>query len=318
MFNDKDIIELLSGSLSEKSYNNILTTIGSMVNRYKWPKNIIVSNKQSDRWEDDDIKELAHSYFEWLINNDKLKYISKIPRNYIGYYFAQMLVSFVSDRIKVEQSKSGLSFRQCKEIVYDICQEDYIINEINNEQYVCIDESSSFNLAKDIDDLSKYLTKHPIDPIKNNAKSMIRLAVEDVVNTINGSIPISKLYEIVYMLCRTEPKSSDVDSVIINNDEDNDSNYEDILQQIVGEINTDDALMILDYLFQDNGKMSLSEMEEKYKIPRSTIHYKMEMFRQSVGRHFKPNSEEDGIIFLKKLATVLDEIANSKYEDSEQ
>ena len=150
-----------------------------MVNRYKWPRTIIVSSKRTDRWEDDDIKELAHSYFEWLINHDKLKYIAKIPRNYIGYYFAQMLVSFVSDRIKAEQSKSGLSYRQCKEIVYNICKEDFIINEINNEQYVCIDETSSFNLAKDIDDLPKYLIKHPIDPIKNNAKSMIRLAVED-------------------------------------------------------------------------------------------------------------------------------------------
>ena len=318
MFNDKDIIELLSGSLSEESYNNILATIGGMVNKYKWPRTIIVSNKQSERWEDDDIKELAHSYFEWLISNDKLKYIVKIPRNYIGYYFAQMLVSFVSDRIKIEQSKSGLSFRQCKEIVYDICQEDFIINEINNEQYVCLDETSSFNLAKGIDDLSKYLPKHPIDPVKNNAKSMIRLAVEDVVNTINGSIPISKLYEIVYMLCSIETKSTDVESVQINDDELNGSKYEDTIQQIVGEMNTDDASMILDYLFQDNGKTSLSKMEEKYNIPRSTIHYKMEMFRQSIGRHFKPDSEEDGIRFLKKLATVLDEIANSKYDDSEQ
>lgn len=318
MFNDKDILDLLSGCLSDKSYNNILTTISSMVNRYKWPRTIIVSSKRTDRWEDDDIKELAHSYFEWLINHDKLKYIAKIPRNYIGYYFAQMLVSFVSDRIKAEQSKSGLSYRQCKEIVYNICKEDFIINEINNEQYVCIDETSSFNLAKDIDDLPKYLIKHPIDPIKNNAKSMIRLAVEDVVNSINGSIPISKLYEIVYMLCRIEPKSTDADSVPINNDEEIDSNYEDTIQQIVGDMNTDDASMILDYLFQDNGKKSLTEMEEKYKIPRSTIHYKMEMFRQSIGRHFKPDSEEDGIRFLKKLATMLDEIANSKYDDSEQ
>ena len=148
-----------------------------------------------------------------------------------------MLVSFISDRIKEEQSKAGLSFRQCKEIVFNICREDFIINDINNESYVCVDESSSFKLAKDIDELPKYLTKHPVDPIKNNAKSMIRLAVEDVLNAINGSIPISKLYDIVYMLCRTEVKSTDADSVLFIDDKETESNYNESIQQIVGEMN---------------------------------------------------------------------------------
>lgn len=318
MFKDNDILELLSGNLSKESYINILATIGSMVNRYNWPKTIIISHNQSDRWEDEDIKELAHCYFEWLVVNNKLKYIEKIPRNYIGYYFAQMLVSFISDRIKEEQSKAGLSFRQCKEIVFNICREDFIINDINNESYVCVDESSSFKLAKDIDELPKYLTKHPVDPIKNNAKSMIRLAVEDVLNTINGSIPISKLYDIVYMLCRTEVNSTDAYSVPFADDKESDSDYNESIQQIVGEMNAADAPIILDYLFQDKGKVSLSEMEEKYKIPRSTIHYKMEAFRQSIGRHFRPESDEDGIIFLKKLASTLDEIVNAQYNESEQ
>ena len=316
MFKDKDIIELLSGNLSEKSYLDILSTIGSMVNRYNWPKTIVVSNKQSDKWEDDDIKELAHSYFEWLVEKNKLKYIAKIPINYIGYYFAQMLVSFVSDRIREEQSKAGLSFRQCKDLVYNICQEDFVINDINSETYVCIDETYSFHLAKDIEDIPKYLTKHPIDPIKNNAKSMIRLAVEDVLNTINGSIPISKLYEIVFMLCRIDVKTCNVDLESIKNGDESD--YSDLIQLIIDEMNTNDIPIILDYLFQDKGKVSLSEMEEKYKIPRSTIHYKMDTFRQSIGKHFRPQSDEDGINFLKKLASALDEIVNAEYNESEQ
>lgn len=318
MFKDYVIVELLSGNLSEESYLDILSTIGSMVNRYNWPKTIIVSDNPSDRWEDDDIKELAHSYFGWLVDKEKLKYIAKIPQNYIGYYFAQMLVSFVSDRIKEEQMKAGLSFRQCKEMVFRFCQEDFIINEINNESYVCVDESSAFKLAKDIDDLPKYLTRHPIDPIKNNAKSMIRLAVEDVLNTVNGSIPISKLYEIVYMLCRTEAKTTDVDSIQYKEKEETDCDYNESIQRIVSEMNPADAPIILDYLFQDKGKVSLSEMEEKYKIPRSTIHYKMEAFRQSIGRYFRPESDEDGIKFLKKLASTLDEIVNAQYNESEQ
>lgn len=318
MFKDNDILELLSGNLSEESYINILSAVGSMVNRYNWPKEIIISRNQSDRWEDEDIKELAHNYFEWLVVNNKLKYIENIPRNYIGYYFAQMLVSFISDRIKEEQSKAGLSFRQCKEIVFNICREDFIINDINNESYVCVDESSSFKLAKDIDELPKYLTKHSVDPIKNNAKSMIRLAVEDVLNTINGSIPISKLYEIVYMLCRAEAKTTDVDSIQYKEEEETDCDYYESIQKIVSEMNTADAPIILDYLFQDKGKVSLSEMEEKYKIPRSTIHYKMEAFRQSIGRYFRPESDEDGIKFLKKLASTLDEIVNAEYNESEQ
>ena len=120
------------------------------------------------------------------------------------------------------------------------------------------------------------------------------------------------------MLCRVEVKSTDADTIIFVDDKETDSDYNESILQIVGEINAADAPIILDYLFQDKGKVSLSEMEEKYKIPRSTIHYKMEAFRLSIGRHFRPESEEDGIKFLKKLASTLDEIVNAQYNDSEQ
>ena len=123
MFKEEYILELLSGRLTQKGYTSIVGSIASMARRHNWQKNIIVSDTISSSWTDDDVEELTQQFFEWVIFNEKLKYIYKVPHSYLAYYFTQMLISFVSNRIKEEQQKLGISFQKCQELVKEIIEE---------------------------------------------------------------------------------------------------------------------------------------------------------------------------------------------------
>lgn len=96
MFKEEYLLELLSGKLTSRGYANILGTITSMVRKYQWKKSIIVSDHNDNDWQSDDIKELSHQFFEWIISKNKIKYLSKVPFEYLSYYFTQMFISFVS------------------------------------------------------------------------------------------------------------------------------------------------------------------------------------------------------------------------------
>ena len=100
MFKEEYIIDLIMGNLTQKGYASIVSSIASMVRQYHWQKNIVVADNSGPDWSNDDFKELTQQFFEWIIANNKLKYVEKIPREYLAYYFTQMLVSFVANRIK--------------------------------------------------------------------------------------------------------------------------------------------------------------------------------------------------------------------------
>lgn len=83
MFKEEYLLELLSGKLTSRGYANILGTITSMVRKYQWKKSIIVSDHNDNDWQSDDIKELSHQFFEWIISKNKIKYLSKVPFEYL-------------------------------------------------------------------------------------------------------------------------------------------------------------------------------------------------------------------------------------------
>ena len=81
MFKEEYLLELLSGKLTSRGYANILGTITSMVRKYQWKKSIIVSDHNDNDWQSDDIKELSHQFFEWIISKNKIKYCQKCHLN---------------------------------------------------------------------------------------------------------------------------------------------------------------------------------------------------------------------------------------------
>lgn len=311
MFKEEYIIELLSGNLTEKGYSNIVGTIALMVRKYQWQKNIVVSENVGVDWTNDDIQELSQQFFLWIIENDKLKYLDKIPYEYISYYFTQMFISFVSDRIKTEQQKIGVSFNKCEELVREICVEDYDEIKIGNKTYVSSKGTSPNIQIDNLDDILKYMPKYVIKPTTKHFKPLVKMAIDDVMTTADGFVQIETLVKSVYLLLDQSSLFEDIYARVDNKEQTDD--YTPYVMKILEGINKTDASIFLDYIFGDSAKMSLFDLAQKYNLPKSSIHNKISNFKKKIFSSYMPTDENDGIYFLKILANSLDEIVKQKY-----
>ncbi len=310
MFDNQDIIQLVTGNLSRDAYQHIVDETAALVNRHKWPKGICTSESEGDWWTDDDIKELTHAFIEWGMTKGKFNYLTKIPTNYLGYYFTQILVSYVADRIKLmQEEETGFSFRQCEEIVKAICKSHYEMRCIEGKDMVALSWENAEANKKNINDMLEYLPRYTINNDRKKTKVSIALAIEDVINAA-GVLDFNALCKAVYTLVSYNNEKSSKDNDVVNPFmEETSEEYNDIVEKMISDVNDKEANMILDYLFLRNGKVSLSEMEKKYNMPKSTIHHKMDSFRKKIIASYTPENEEDGIAFLKKIAILLDEKA---------
>ena len=277
MFKEEYIIDLIMGNLTQKGYASIVSSIASMVRQYHWQKNIVVADNSGPDWSNDDFKELTQQFFEWIIANNKLKYVEKIPREYLAYYFTQMLVSFVANRIKEEQQKVGISFQKCQELVKEVCDEDFIEVSHKNRYYIKSPMASEEIWIDDLEDSIKYLAHYPITENTKQFKSIVKLAIDDILMSANGYVKFEELTG---------------------------SRYDDEINSLMNGVSKVDAQLILEYLFQDDEKVSLSELAIKYEMPKSTIHKLVSDFKHNIFRHYIPENEEDGIAFLQNLAKL--------------
>lgn len=312
MFENQYIIEILSGKLSYTGYRSIVETVAGMARLHQWPVNIC-TGYQGETWTAEMAKELTHAFFEWMIVKDKLKYLYKIPESYLGYYFTQMLVSFVADRIKCIQEETGLSYRKCAELVKGVCKRDYETLLVEGKEYVSANGQNVERCAYDKEKILEYLPKYHVGNEAGKLKASVSMAVEDVLNMVGGAVAVDDMCDMVFDMIvyveddnRHEPVPPASDTIV-------DSDYHGIVRMALNGVDSTLAKMILDYLFQQNGVMSLTDMENKYHVPKSTIHYKMEKARNKIAQAYVPDNEQDGINYLKNIAERLDEIANSKY-----
>lgn len=317
MFESKYIFELLKGQLSEDGYKHFLKTISSYIKKFNWPKTIITSNIKNSSyfWSTDDIMELSHQYFEWIIIKGKLEYLNKIPDNYIAYYFLQMLISFVNDRIKQEQNISGLSFEKCKELVLSISKEFLISKNIGKIIYVFNKVFSEINIKPDseIQNVLISLPKIPLTEKTKHYKPLVKLAIEDILNALESPIELNRLFKNVYDLFDQKSfkfTESYNDTKTNEYFELNDQKQIDAISNLLSGITKEDALLIRDYLFQSVHKTSMSDLALKFKLPKSSIHIKINSFKKRILNFYAPENEDDGILFLKNLASALDKFTN--------
>lgn len=308
MFKEEYIIDLISGKLNQKGYASIVGSIASMVRLYHWQKNIVVSDNSDPEWSNDDIKELTHQFFEWVIANDKLKYVDKIPQEYLAYYFTQMLVSFVANRIKEEQQKVGISFQKCQELVKEICNENFTEVSYKNRNYIKSPLVSEETLIDDLEDSIKYLTHYPITENTKQFKPIVKLAIDDILMSANGYVLTTIIPNAVFQILDQNAFASHVEDSVKFEDLTS-SKYDDEIYSLMNGVSKVDARLILEYVFQDDEKASLSELAAKYDMPKSTIHKLVSDFKQNIFRCYMPENEEDGIAFLQNLANALDERA---------
>ena len=307
MFKEEYIIELISGRLTQKGYANIVSSVAFMARRFNWQKDIVVSESFGTYWNDDDVKELTQQFFEWIITNGKLDYIDKVPHEYLSYYFTQMLVSFVSNRIKEEQQKVGISFQKCNALVREIADEYYKPVSHMDKSYVKSNLASGNVWINNLEDAVKYLSHYPITEETKQYKPIVKLAVEEVLIAADAYVSIESLVNAVYGLLDQSSFSVNVDESETENS--SDGKYDSAIAKILEGINSTDAHIFLNYVFEDEQKMSLSEIAVKYNVPKSSIHKKIEDFKNKIFQVYMPENEDDGIYFLQNLAQSLDDLA---------
>ena len=307
MFNEEYILELLSGKLSTKGYSCIVNSISAMVHRYQWKKNIIVSGNTNMDWSDDDIQELVQQFFEWITTNEKLKYISKVPYEYLSYYFSQMFISFVSTKIKEEQQKLGISYHRCEELVREICIESYANIKLSGKNYVSLGDTLKEKRIDDLSDIIKYMPRYVIKETTKHFKPLVKTVVDDILVDTDDFVSMNALIKSVYQLLDQSslPGYEQPDEALQGNDEEDYSPY---VKMILSNVTKEEANLYLDYLFGDENIVSLSDLAKKYNMPKSTVHSKVMNFKQKIFTTYIPKNEEDGISFLKNLANSLDEI----------
>jgi len=307
MFKEEYIIELISGRLTQKGYANIVSSVAFMARRFNWQKDIVVSESFGTYWNDDDVKELTQQFFEWIITNGKLDYINKVPHEYLSYYFTQMLVSFVSNRIKEEQQKVGISFQKCNALVREIADEYYKPVSHMDKSYVKSNLASGNVWINNLEDAVKYLSHYPITEETKQYKPIVKLAVEEVLIAADAYVSIDSLVNAVYGLFDQSSFSVNVDESETENSYD--GKYDSAIAKILEGIDSTDAHIFLNYVFGDEQKMSLSEIAIKYNVPKSSVHKKIEDFKNKIFKVYMPENEDDGICFLQNLAQSLDDLA---------
>jgi hypothetical protein len=241
------------------------------------------------------------------ITNGKLDYINKVPHEYLSYYFTQMLVSFVSNRIKEEQQKVGISFQKCNALVREIADEYYKPVSHMDKSYVKSNLASGNVWINNLEDAVKYLSHYPITEETKQYKPIVKLAVEEVLIAADAYVSIDSLVNAVYGLLDQSSFSVNVDESETENS--CDGKYDSAIAKILEGIDSTDAHIFLNYVFGDEQKMSLSEIAIKYNVPKSSVHKKIEDFKNKIFKVYMPENEDDGICFLQNLAQSLDDLA---------
>lgn len=312
MFKEEYILDLLSGRLTQKGYASIVGSIATMVRRYQWQKNIIVSGDNDTNWCEDDYLELSQLYFEWIISNDKLKYIDKVPLEYLSYYFTQMFISFVANRIKEEQQKIGISFQKCEELVKTICEENYEVVRISNTIFVSNVAPASKTIITDLAEITRFLPRYSIKPTTKHYKPLVKMVIDDIMSEVKDLVSFNLLCSTVFnLLDQSEINNSDIGmsnevvEEIIEEDK-----YDSYIKKILEGLTKTDIQVILEYVFDNSNNISLSDLSSKYGIPKSTLSKKINDFKNKIFSTYMPKNEDDGESFIKKLAYSMDEMAN--------
>ena len=312
MFKEEYILDLLSGHLTQKGYASIVGSIATMVRRYQWQKNIIVSGNNDTNWCEDDYLELSQLYFEWIISNDKLKYIDKVPFEYLSYYFTQMFISFVANRIKEEQQKIGISFQKCEELVKTICEENYEVVRINNAIFISNVVPASKTTINDLSEITRFLPQYSIKPTTKHYKPLVKMVVDDIMSEVKDMVSINLLCSTVFNLLDQSEINNSFSGIYNEATEEiiDEKKYDSYIKKILEGLTKTDVQVILEYVFDNSNNISLSELSSKYGITKSTLSKKINDFKNKIFSTYIPENEVDGESFIKKLAYSMDEMVN--------
>jgi predicted transcriptional regulator len=198
-------------------------------------------------------------------------------------------------------------------LVTSICNESYFIKNFKGIDYVYFDDfaDEKFVNSSDILDISAYMPKIPIQKETKQFRPIIKSAIEDILTSAGSPISINVLIDTVYKLFDQHSfnfYSSEENNIIEENSITTRDNFDSIIEDILKDLNKADAQCIYACIFQNQEKLSLSEMAKKLDLPKSTLHHKVEAFKKKIVARYKPENEQVGSVFIQKLADALDKL----------
>ena len=302
------IIELAKGNMSLDGYDYIVSLVKYYLNKYSWPKTILDENTNTDKyWNDDEALSFTQQLLIFILEKGKLKNYRKIPENYIEYYFKTIIVSYVANKIKEHQNKLGLSFDDTKRVSLEILNDLYFSRKFKSDTFWNKENvfTNPVNDNETINDIVSTLPKIPITEKTKHYKPRVKTALNDVFNLINRPIKQNVIFNQVFKLF-------DQSSFAVNDDEQITNEIRErvvsqAIEQIVTKLEQIDIPIYLDYFFSDT-KKSLSYIAEKYNLPKSTAHYKINQFTKIISESIIPDNEQEGVWFLENLHKTLDEL----------
>ena len=302
------IRNLSKKELSKDGYKKLIALVRHFIYKYRWPKQILdEAEKGYSDWKFEEIVLFTHQFILFIFEKNKLKNIKKIPDKYVEYYFHQIIVSYVSSKIRQTQRKDGISFETVKRIVKDLLKVDYTKTELDGKVFWT--KSDEYNNAvisdSEIEHQVSFIPKIPLEPGTKHFKKYVIMAVDNIFSSLETSIEENLLFKLSYSLFDQSSFLQDVDEQPEEPDIDGKSVGNGIIE-ILQKIEIDDLPIIIDYFFVED-KYSLKELAEIYSVPKSTIHFKTKKFRELLQESFTPRNEEEGLYFLEKLHKKLDE-----------
>ena len=302
------IKDLSKKELSKEGYKKLISLIKHFIYKYNWPKQILdEADKGYSDWQFEEIILFTHQFVAFIFEKNKLKNIKRIPDNYVEYYFHQIIVTYVSSKIRETQKKEGISFETVKRIVKDVLTEDYTKTELNGKVYWTTANEFN-NKVLPADEIERQVSFLPLIPLGHEIKHFKKHvvgAVENIFSLTETTIEENLLIKLTYTLFdqsifkKTNEEQSeefDIDEELIN------SSTEEIAQKV----DKNDIPILIDYFFMED-QMSLIEIAEKYSIPKSTAHFRTNRFKKLLQGNFVPRNDDEGLLFVKKLHKKLDE-----------
>lgn len=306
----KFIRELSEHRLSQEGYYELLNFVHFMLKKYQWPKTLIGARYRSNQaWKKNDIIELSHQLVVFLYESKKLKYLYKVSDQYVDYYFTQILISYVSKTIKENQNKTGLSYESVKRIATDILKADYFEKDIGQKRYWW--KHSNFEskpvTVQEVEEQVKYLPRIPLDETTKHYKALVKNAVYSIFSLIEMPFEESIIFSTVYNLFDQSQfkNTADIVNKSLLTPDININRINQAVDKILEYAEKKDIPVVCDYLFSDE-KITINELGTQYNIPNSTIHSKINKFKQLIIKHYLPQNEEEGVEFFKKLSRELD------------
>jgi hypothetical protein len=307
--------ELLSGTISNEGYRQFLHFIRKTVSIRRWPIIILGENVSGDSWNNETLASFAHQFLSDMIQKKKITCLSHIPPEARFAYMSMFLAQYAADQIRQHQQKSGFSYAQIKRCTKNILQKSpklFCHQAIGSKNMwrLCHSRQIVKLSESEIIDLVKHLPKCYIKPDETRIDVYVKERLKDILGIADTDVEENVLMLLLYEnLCqRPQICSSDFERIADEHPSENDiqENHKEKIDLILSKLDETDCKILKEYFFKTPDE-SLKDGAERLSIPKSTLHHRLNHIKSLISKTFPPCSEQDGLLFLEKLRSTLDD-----------